>query len=123
MTKGKHTPGPWTMEGSRVIAQIYGFTPTPEHPQFVVAQCGTYCSAVGDERIGNAQLIAAAPDLLEALKANIDGKVSEGSLHCVHPSGRFCKTCGRNSEIKVHCEGCPVEMAELAIAKAEGRTK
>lgn len=56
-----HTPGPWTSEagsntGRRIIA------PNAPKTRRVVAACG------GKDREANARLIAAAPDMYEALK-------------------------------------------------------
>lgn len=63
--KTKHTPGPWKIDntgvltnskGNRVFATVYVARPTVESEYF-------------DKWQANARLIAAAPDLLEALKA------------------------------------------------------
>ena len=69
-------------------------------------------------RTSRAHLSPAAIDLLLALKVMIHGKVRE-TVNAVHPSGRFCDVCGRNSEEFVHSDKCPVLMAEKAIARAE----
>lgn len=67
MTTQKHTPGPWVHNGARAVYRgqhliatshgdpsgWYGLQPVPKI----------------DERDANAALIAAAPELLEALKA------------------------------------------------------
>jgi len=73
-----------------------------------------------DMEHANLQLMTAAPDLLEALKSIIVGKVTMAS-GAVHPSGLFCTMCGLNSTKEVHGHFCPVKQAELAIAKAEGK--
>ncbi len=57
--KYRYTPGPWRIsEGSRtrVISRIHR----------VIADCG---HSTSDLDLGNAQLIAAAPELLEELRA------------------------------------------------------
>jgi hypothetical protein len=54
-----HTPGPWVRAGSNVVT-----APTETRVGgFCVAQCNTMM----DGNIANARLIAAAPDLLDAL--------------------------------------------------------
>jgi len=61
----KHTPGPWS---------IYSITFKGYH-QIACAQGGRVCQVVPfkDEYKANARLIAAAPDLLEALKSMCEG--------------------------------------------------
>lgn len=65
----KHTPGPW----DRIIADGY----TVRHPQ-IYSDTGPIANAtfLGNNRLdelnANARLIAAAPDLLEALEALLD---------------------------------------------------
>lgn len=53
----KHTPGPWSVvdQGERVMVEC-----GDEHADWI-------CEVTGGFRATNAQLIAAAPDLLEAL--------------------------------------------------------
>lgn len=64
--------------------------------------------------------VNAHDDLLAALQGMIEGAVSS-SINAVHPSGRFCHRCGRNSEKEVHSDNCPVKLAEDAIAKATAK--
>ena len=93
MSEIKHTPGPW--------AETY----LPQHRMRIFAAGGqtTICdvalwTADYDEQQANARLIAAAPDLLEALKALL-------------PEGW-----GKDDTMD-HMPG--VRLARLAIAKAE----
>lgn len=59
--RGNHTPGPWSVES--VAEVICGNLPSPH---MVI---GDDCEIVADvHREANARLIAAAPDLLEALE-------------------------------------------------------
>ena len=63
----KHTPGPWKQsigtEETTIVIDM-GFPSIPfKH----------VCRVYGSNREANAQLIAAAPDLLEALEAIMDG--------------------------------------------------
>lgn len=55
----EHTPGPWAYENYRGTVHV-----------FVDNEGGTpsICKLVGNDKDANARLIAAAPDLLEALE-------------------------------------------------------
>jgi len=80
-----HTPGPWTLHEDESIRDInYN----------IIAD-------VLDSTEADARLMAAAPDLLEALKAY------RRPAQWNHSEGCFCETC---------------EMVRAAIAKAEGRS-
>lgn len=64
MNNAKHTPGPWTCDGGRYLPIIAIVDGKP-------AQIGRAesCGQIGDEEVeANGALIAAAPDLLKALK-------------------------------------------------------
>lgn len=58
-TEAKHTPGPWATDGGDTVVamgnQVVVTAPAPDGASF-------------DEMKANARLIAAAPDLLEALQ-------------------------------------------------------
>ncbi len=54
----KHTPGPWKEVGGRAV---FG----PDH--IVICRCGNYSKSIMEDE-ANARLIAAAPDLLDALR-------------------------------------------------------
>lgn len=58
----KHTPGPWTVDDSVPDEAVYVMCPSG-----TIANVGP-CGTPDDEDKANARLIAAAPDLLEALK-------------------------------------------------------
>ena len=102
MTETKHTPGPWTptfsAEGSYVVYSDE-FGPT----QFV-ADAGERT----DERDANAYLIAAAPDMLEALA---DAAFSFGSLGVLFEPGHPAREAMQEAKQRVNA----------TIAKAEGR--
>lgn len=90
MSEAKHTPGPWapsaigfmTNEGQKPI--MSGAIDDPERKRVALVDCQTpFKRGQGHktdcaERDANARLIAAAPDLLEALSAWIDFR--DGSL-------------------------------------------
>ena len=61
-----HTPGPWFVDGLIVSAAHKGSVAFAYGPSFAER------SEVGRESLANARLIAAAPDLLEALQDLID---------------------------------------------------
>lgn len=70
----KHTPGPWATEGNgRYYASVRA-------PSRMVADMRIIGGAVDAENTANARLIAAAPDLLEALETMVDlqGKAASG---------------------------------------------
>lgn len=64
MTKPKHTPGPWTLEGSTIKGSDGGTICTFRYPIYPL-------STGPDEYSSNARLIAAAPEMLEALKLTL----------------------------------------------------
>jgi len=90
----KHTPGPWLWTGQYGRSNLFGAD--SELVLFEVG--GLYCK-------GDALLIAAAPDMLEALKAL--RSQCWGGCSCTDPSEE---------------ENAAWDLAEAAIAKAEGRT-
>lgn len=59
--KTKHTPGPWTVDGNGIKHSYVG-AGRGENGNFEIARTS------GPQKKQNAKLIAAAPDLLEALK-------------------------------------------------------
>jgi len=78
MNAPKHTQGPWSQfddGGKSVHGYPYGheYSDTvwgPKGPGFgLIADCSNNGQRATDESIANAKLIAAAPDLLDALKA------------------------------------------------------
>lgn len=97
--KTKHTPGPWHIQDN--TAEPYGQLRVDSSTRGSVAIC--YTVEKGESRtpaecIQNAQLIAAAPELLRALE------FAKNELH-YHPATR-------NSEA--------LEVVRAAIAKATG---
>ena len=105
-----HTPGPWELwfsedSDNRGAFVVRGGSKEPHGTDMVIAKrdIGT---PNGDEGEANARLIAAAPELLDALKA-----LREFAL---------------NEDVSVECDdscelGCIFCAAKAAIAKAEGR--
>lgn len=82
----KHTPGPWSFEAPKegtpditVSARIQTKGPHSKPgqtiPMYITRVYGTgeYTGPINGERLANARLIAAAPDLLEVLKQVLKG--------------------------------------------------
>ena len=93
----KHTPGPWSYDDT---GAIFGLEGKP------IMTCGEYAIKFGagtEEAFANARLIAAAPDLLEALR-----KISITS--------RYPMTEPENMDYAMECMR---EIAREAISKAE----
>jgi len=77
----QHTPGPWRVEdGSTVYGSRAGKT-----DKFEVCDCKGYAG----EREANARLIAAAPDLLEAVRLTVELLDSDGR----NSNSTVVKTC------------------------------
>jgi hypothetical protein len=114
-----HTPGPWTASGGAVFSET------------AVHLAGRYlvASVYGDDpecrkdaaMIDNARLIAAAPDLLEALTGLLEAAdAMRGTFGCIqgrHPEEDDTHIHEKWSEdfLKEHSDA-----ARAAIAKAEG---
>ena len=102
----KHTPGPWKAfpDNGNLVRNVAGGGGTVAHVQGHPAKYQTvkdYHEIVE----ANARLIAAAPELLEALEELID--------QCIHAEGSMDYNYGKFE----------LERAEKAIAKAKGETK
>lgn len=116
---GKHTPGPWyadaygdDCDGIGVCAKGKG----------IVADVDSdYCDT--DEMHANAHLIAAAPDLLEALKA-IRGIAASSAKVSHFMDGLPEEITGRPNPRRdtATAEDTLLAQIDAAIAKAEGRS-
>lgn len=99
------TPGPWTVDASGGGVEFVVAAPDPEAPEdpWSVALVFGFCGYAGDTP-ANAHLIAAAPDLYEALERLIG----------------FAESA--EARTLVGDEGClwPMEFARAALAKARG---
>ena len=103
-----HTPGPWHV-GGKGNAIVYADV---EGGSYAVANAVTFHGQPNFEDAANARLIAAAPDLLEALRKLV------GLIMDEHGSGADL--------LPVHHEFDPehyaaIREARASIAKAEGR--
>jgi hypothetical protein len=106
MSKAKHTPGPWQIHGSH----IYG----PDPQRELVAQAhgtgeGAWSAMAGSRMCANRNLIAAAPELLEALM-----KLSDRVIE-YFPKGKIDPFLDCNIEVRQFARD-----AQTLIAKLEG---
>ena len=95
----KHTPGPWEAVGL-TVCQV------PPGGREIIFGAHNTRSGDKDERQANARLIAAAPELLEALREFVSLMPSAEGLGGHAPIGAF---------------QIVADLARAAIAKAEGR--
>ena len=96
----KHTPGPWD-----VVVRGWRSTFTITHPPF-----GVLGEVAEVYQEADARLIAAAPDLLEALR--------EAVIEIASVAGAVTPT----TDMVINAHDC-LKRAMAAIAKAEGRTE
>ena len=71
MTNTTHTPGPWTFDGYRHIN--YASYSIKSHDRKGICAIASSIKRPGEESEANARLIAAAPELLAALEAMLEG--------------------------------------------------
>ena len=122
----KHTPGPWkwsvesvdpewaivTAAGGNIVANVNSET-GPDIPPLVSTKM---------PQMANAALIAAAPELLEALERIAE----EDVIECGDGDGPCCAVCGGLQKIRGldfyvdHYDDCAIVAARAAIAKARG---
>ena len=112
-TKTQHTPGPWYVLGPHPSVYVGPCVDGgcggeyPEPPQYdpvcQVHWCPDYKTEATDEEMANARLIAAAPELLQALRDMVAAASGQP------------KSCGHEFDCV-----CPFEAARAAIRKAEG---
>jgi hypothetical protein len=94
----KHTPGPWTAEEA---GRSGCWISTPVHPFTIVDSIDDECrhgAITGPNADANARLIAAAPDLLAALKLAV-----------------------QQNDHDMQMTGDELRICRAAIAKAEGK--
>ena len=99
MSAAKHTPGPWSIKDDTVNA----IEPDVMAGEFYIAQC--FGHSHHDEALANARLIAAAPELLEALQ------ITRGNIASLGPAGALTPYTSYQEWLA---------MVDAAIAKATG---
>lgn len=111
----KHTPGPWRVcdDGINVYA--------PE-TDTAITNTEHICAPDHDEAIANATLIAAAPDMLEALEAE------EHAAQLEEEYGMFCRTWTKNEraekwrDVEAQRKHAS-KLRSAAISKAKGQAE
>jgi len=110
----KHTPGPWSHNGEIVFAGKFTYDAVKGHESWV-NHVNIAVIDDGENWLANAKLIAAAPELLEALKFVV------GELDILHDAGAL-------NENRIHVEtklsygwADVLDELENTIAKAEGK--
>ena len=116
MSEAKHTPGPWEFGPNHSSTGLAGqlvVRPAGEFPH------GEWVADVGsmydDHREANASLIAAAPELLEALKLWLD--IHDKPAGFIGKFGKSLTEAIAAQEVKVNAAAAA---ARAAIAKVEG---
>lgn len=119
--RGEHTPGPWSVEveaepGEDCPASIYVCHPNTECDVTVVATMGRAWSVAEQRKMADAHLIAAAPELLEALQE------CEALLRGLCPRIPHDGPSTAEQQAEYERIGFPLSRAQRATAKATGFT-
>ena len=107
MEQTKHTPGPWIYSEVKGDHVVHG----PE------GDCITWCNGVRAPNAANARLIAAAPDLLAALRTMVDYMLESHEDELTSQHAGDADHDGQAPEVCSYCVA--VDQARLAIARAE----
>ena len=119
-----HTPGPW-----RIADDVYPSFLKVDGPSFklsVVMWATDLDESDYQSRLADLRLIAAAPELLEALETIASGTLPRCPFedpHCAITEDQLCPVCGDSSDINAESK-CPSVtgsyqgIARVAIAKA-----
>ena len=99
----KHTPGPWTIKATHSSIEVRPAKGAPICEIVTHDSAGAVADPAQDR--ANAVLIAAAPDLLEALKTRLD--------YTIHAEGDTLEDCKSRMDTIA-------SITRAAIAKAEG---
>jgi hypothetical protein len=87
MSNTRHTPGPWEVYTWADKTEV-GVSPC-DMSRSDIADCNTDCTDISyEEKLANARLIAAAPELLEALRELVDVQGCDCSY-----LGNECENC------------------------------
>jgi hypothetical protein len=108
-----HTPGPWVVHADGVLVLGAG----PKRQAIVDCETSASPNLPQAERKANARLIAAAPELLAALKSLEADMDRAGGDACGMPECPWCKAGPSGDE---HRGDCELLAARAAIAKAGG---
>ena len=114
MTDAKHTPGPWRLNKNYQIGIPHGDKEAGEAAWIDLEDAAGHFAPENLE--ANARLIASAPELLEALRAQVNWRMRDGSP-CACPAGRD-EDEPRGTMPTLHATNC--DYLRAAILKAEG---
>lgn len=114
----KHTPGPWKVVIRDIDNQKIKKATCINDSHWVDTTSGISIADIGLSE-PNARLIAAAPEMLEALKLINPVLNQEQCPFCGHP-GTSSKDDNSDWE-EGHGDGCELILIRAAIAKAEGK--
>ena len=128
MGTSKHTPGPWAMETVRTSCGLcHRVGPFPSPKSWKADKPAHACiyddyppTGGSPELVANARLIAAAPDMLAALKALLQANDDVQTALCDGPDvPGWDRTALPRAQANVTAAEA---VAKAAIAKAEGRS-
>ena len=116
-TKAQHTPGPWEIAVATAhagaICTLHGAEDALGDPTWLEVWSKNWIHRCSNDTGANARLIAAAPDLLEALTKI--AAYDKWYCHVTTGARMECQACNEPE----HTEDCPVRIARTAIASAE----
>ena len=112
---GKYTTGPWWVDKNMAETDYLICCGMVERNRGYVASLST----TNEDSLCNAKLIAAAPDLLEALKAMLP-MVENLSTTPVHKKSFWPWGSRKLGKIHVECDSWTLNQARAAIRRAEG---
>lgn len=123
MSDTEFTPGPWFVHdftelfGERKKSPISNVTVSCSTPDSItVANMGSALTGTVAEALANANLIAAAPDLYDAL--------TESLAFAEYADSGACTYCGGLAGINIDCRVCQWhDKATAALAKARGEAQ
>lgn len=113
-SKAQHTPGPWRIDCDGTLCAPADKDKGRLYDEILAAFPWSSFKEFNEyKNKANARLIAAAPDLLEALKSVLAGIAEAKKIGCISHTD-----CWDDAGILFHS---PIEKAELIIAKEEGK--
>ena len=119
MSETKHTPGPWNVfyrEGDKYPGIEAGILSIVVYSH-IEGDCGVQGSTL-EESLANAQLIAAAPELLEACESVMDAIAGHTDWHPDHEVDDDSWNEDAHIEITLTVADC--RMLKRALAKVKG---
>jgi hypothetical protein len=109
-----HIPGPWRLDHDGILMSIVDQRQRVLADVFYGGRGEAFGDGVGE---ANGHLMAAAPDLLEALRGVLEGGAHDGECDNLDSEGRHKGACIKHLVTARQRENA----ARAAIAKAEGK--